>query len=222
MDIQKQRATQTSQNIWTIIISVVMTALIIGGGLFLWQKTQTDVLRQEIQTLETQNESLVAQNKKISQDLSESKKPSALQELPIQNAPITNNTPPENTASSLCTAPPTITDIGSDVYPIDPKYRGVEFLGQLFTAYNCGQARLSKIFGVEGNNYTLGSAIWLKTNPSQSLINAFKSIGFKCAEGNSEISCKEWGLWDTIKVDDLMTLEPYHENFKTDDCRNCG
>jgi hypothetical protein len=125
-------------------------------------------------------------------------------------------------SKEVCTDAPTETDIGRDVYPIDPKYDSLGFLGQLFTAYSCGPARVDEIFGVDGDDYTLGSAIWLKSNPSQALMNTFKSIGFKCGEEISEVSCKKWELWDTVKVDELMRLEPYHENFEADDCRNCG
>ena len=114
------------------------------------------------------------------------------------------------------------------MYPIDPKYDGLGFLGQLFTAYNCGSTRISKIFGVEGDKYTLGSAIRLKGQPSQSLIEIYLSIGFNCydAESNapckSEIGTKKIILDKPVKVEELMKLEPYHEFFRSDDCINCG
>ncbi|HPA25894.1 MAG TPA: hypothetical protein PLK76_04010 [bacterium] len=220
MDLQNNEPVQGSQNIWTIVISVVATVLVVGGGLMFYQKTKTDVLSQEIQTLKIQNESIVAQNKKISQDLVEAKKVPITQELPSQNAPVLNNIKPENTTSSLCTAPATATDSGRDVFPIDPKYKGIEFLGQLFTAFNCGPERVSKIFGVKGSDYTLGSTVWLKSTPSDVLSNTFKSIGYKCAD--PETSCKKWELWTTVKINDLMKLKPFHENFEADDCTNCG
>jgi len=175
---------------------------------------------QEIQDLKTQNEELTEEKESLEDDLTESK-----QEVQTDETVTTKPEPKAETSystSALCTDAPTGTDIGRDVYPIDPKYDGLGFLGQLFTAYNCGPTRVSKIFGVDGNNYTLGSAIWLKNNPSQSLINTFKSVGFECDEEASDVSCKKWELWDTVKVDDLMRLEPYHENFEADDCRNCG
>ena len=150
------------------IVTVIITALIIGGGVYLLQN-KPDALPQEIQNTE-------------------------------------------------CTAPPSTTAIGSEVYPINPKYEGLEFLGQLFTAYNCSTQRLSKIWGVDGDNYTLGLTIWLNDEPSQSLIDIFKSIGFYCAEE----SCKKWEILETVKIDDLMKLEPYYKTFKMDDCRHCG
>lgn len=208
------------QSIWTIILSVVLTAVIIGGGFYFWQKAQIDTLRQEIQDLKTQNEELSEETETLKDNASES-----TTEVKTNEAVTVKTEPTVDTSystSALCTDTPTGTDIGRDVYPIDPKYDGLGFLGQLFTAYNCGQARVSKIFGVDGNNYTLGSAIWLKSNPSQSLISTFKSIGFKCGEDVSDVSCKKWELWDSVKVDDLIKLEPYSENFEADDCRNCG
>lgn len=222
MDLQNNEPVQSSQNIWTIVISVVVTALVVGGGLFLWQKFQSDVLHREIQGLRSQNESLVAQNKKLSQDLAEAKISAPTQESLIQNTPVVNDVTPENSNSPLCTAKPTGTEIGRDVYPIDPKYKGLEFLGQLFTAFNCGPKRVSEIFGVKSEDYTLGSSVWLKSNPSQSLINTFKSIGYACGDKNPNESCKKWELWTTVKVKDLMKLEPFYENFEADDCTNCG
>ncbi|MFC1655538.1 S-layer homology domain-containing protein [Patescibacteria group bacterium] len=128
----------------------------------------------------------------------------------------------EVTSSNLCTASPTTTDIGRDIYPIDPKYSNIGFLGQLFTAYTCGSERVSQLFGVDGDNYTLGSTILLVDYPSQSLIDTLDSIGFSCHESNSDELCKEWQLWETVTIDDMMMLEPYYQNFEGDDCTNCG
>lgn len=128
-----------------------------------------------------------------------------------------------NNTGILCAASPRGTAIGRDVYPINEKYKNIHFLGQLFTAYFCGQERLQQIFGVDGENYTLGSAIRLENNPDQSLIDTFNSIGFKCAEETSDASCKKWELKNySMKIEDIMKLEPYYNNFKMDDCRNCG
>ena len=205
----------SSQSIWTIVLSIIITAVIVGGGLYFWQKAQMDALRQEIQDLKTQNEELTGKNRDLEADLTKTTKEIEINETAVKKVEPTTDT--TYSTSALCTDAPSGTDIGRDVYPIDPKYDGLGFLGQLFTAYNCGPTRVSKIFGVDGNNYTLGSAIWLKSNPNQSLINTFKSIGFKCAEETSGVSCKKWELRDSVKVDDLMKFEPYHENFKADD-----
>ncbi|HBB38342.1 MAG TPA: hypothetical protein DEP63_05210 [Candidatus Magasanikbacteria bacterium] len=187
----------------------------------LFQKNQTDILRKEIQALRIQNE-------KISQDLMEAKKVTVIQELTSQDTAIVNNTQPEHTTSSLCTDPATVSDIGRDVFPIDPKYKGITLLGQFFTAYNCGPTRVSNIFGVEGDIYTLGVTIWLKGQPSQSLIETYLSIGFNCYDANSGAPCKsELGtkkiiLDAPIKIEELIKLEPYHEFFEADDCIDCG
>lgn len=136
-------------------------------------------------------------------------------------------TKPE-TKISLCDEKPTTTEIGRDILPIDPKYKDLGFLGQLFTAYPCGKDRVKQVFGVEGDSYTLGSTIFLKGQPSQALIDTYLSIGFSCFELSSGAACKsETGdkkieLSKTVKVDDLMKLEPFYEFFKSDDCVNCG
>jgi len=123
---------------------------------------------------------------------------------------------------SLCDDEPFGTAIGGNVYPIDSKYKNLHFLGQLFTAANCGQERLSHIDGVDGKNYILGSTIFLKNKPSQSLVNVFKSIGFRCYDNSLDYQCMSWSLDKHVEVNELLKLEPYYENFNGDDCVNCG
>ncbi len=136
---------------------------------------------------------------------------------------ITGNSDCVYSPVSLCDDEPFGTAIGSSVYPIDLKYKKLHFLGQLFTAADCGQERLSQIDGVDGDNYTLGSAINLKNNPSQELVNVFKSIGFNCYDKLSDNECKKWTLDNKlIKISELLKLEPYHNDFSSDDCVNCG
>jgi len=143
--------------------------------------------------------------------------------VPVATAPATKIKVANNdTLPSFCADTPTPTDIGRDIYPIEIKYINLGFLGQIFTAYKCGPERVDQIFGVEGTDYTLGSTIWLRDNPTQSLIDTFKSIGFTCDEESPDATCKTWKLLDTVKVDDLIKLEPFYQNFEADDCQNCG
>ena len=127
-----------------------------------------------------------------------------------------------NSDSLLCTAEPEGTDMGSDIYPIDKKYGNVKFLGQLFTAESCGPERVSKLFGVNGENYVIGSSIHLKNKPDQLFINTLKSIGYACRFKIAESSCKDWQLWKAVKIRSLMQLEIFHENIEYDDCTKCG
>lgn len=120
----------------------------------------------------------------------------------------------------VCTDPPKPTEIGRDIYPIAKKYERLEFLGQLFTAHACGEERLKKIFGVEGDTYTLGSTLFLENEPSQKLEKTLRDIGFSCVENKEK--CRQWGLNETVEIEALMKLEPFVENFRDDDCRNCG
>ena len=116
-----------------------------------------------------------------------------------------NNTTVEKN-NSYCTDQPTETEIGRDVYPIAEKYKHLQFLGQIFTASNCGDERLNKIFGVRNGEYSMGSSISLKNNPSEQLINALKSIGFKCGDELEDKNCKSWELWEKVKIKDLLKL----------------
>ena len=136
---------------------------------------------------------------------------------------ITGNSDCVYSPVSLCDDEPFGTAIGGNVYPIDLKYKKLHFLGQLFTAANCGQERLNQLDGVNGEYYTLGPTINLKNNPSQELVNVFKSIGFDCYDKLSDNKCKKWSLDNKlIKISELLKLEPYHNNFSSDDCVNCG
>jgi len=58
---------QGSKNVWTIVVSVVVTALIVGGGVYVWQrsnlKSREQNLQQQITALQKQTEQL--QQKKL-------------------------------------------------------------------------------------------------------------------------------------------------------------
>jgi len=120
--------------------------------------------------------------------------------------------------SEICVTPPTSTPIGMDVYPIAPQYENLKFLGQIFTDYDCGSTRTDKIYGVDGENYILGSRIRLKDKPRASLSLILDSIGYDHKDGDFKV----WTLKDTVKIKDLIILKYYSEYFKSDDCVNCG
>jgi hypothetical protein len=122
-------------------------------------------------------------------------------------------------AISYCTDDPEYLDNGRSVYPIDPKYVDLPFLGQLFTAANCGGTRVFDLFGVDGSSYTLGSRILLNGVPSEDFLTVFSLIGFECVEGSD---CTEITLSDTVTVDEMLLLEPYYAEMSADDCTNCG
>lgn len=147
---------------------------------------------------------------------------------PTRERPVGAGVTPANPRESgailpkYCTAPPTTIPIGLEVYPIEPKYSHLYFLGQLLTAAHCGEQRLRSIYGVVGDDYTLGLAIWLKAQPDPSLVAVLKSVGFMCSDAAGDEGCLEWELYETVKIRDLLRLEPYAEQFERDDCRHCG
>lgn len=140
----------------------------------------------------------------------------------IQVVATTSTTASTNNQATLCTAEPITNDIGSTNYPIATKYQNIAFLGEFFTASDCGQNRLNKITGVNGDNYTLGSTIYLTANPTQGLVDTFKSLNFTCKDGKIDTQCLKWSFPGTIKVDNLLKLKPFVTEFKSDDCINCG
>lgn len=118
----------------------------------------------------------------------------------------------------FCTQTPALMESGRLIYPINPKYEKLRFLGQLFTAADCGEERLQKIPGVEGGKYTFGSTIWFKYKLPLYTIRLFKDIGFECTSED----CKEWELKKSVEVKDLLKLKPYYYYIEVDDCVNCG
>lgn len=110
-------------------------------------------------------------------------------------------------------------DKGRLSFPVAKKYEAVKYLGQLFTAKQCGNERLAQVPGVTGNMYNIGSTLFLQNDASPELLNTLKNIGYSCVENKA--SCKQWGLNVPVKVSELLLLEPFVENFREDDCREC-
>lgn len=122
-----------------------------------------------------------------------------------------------------CTEQPIVTDIGSAQYPIDSKYKDLYFLGQLFTADDCGEERVNQLWGIEDEQYILGAHITLWDIPSNDFAEILHDIGFECDDLDpSGDLCFEWKLTDVVSPAQILKLKPYHEYIKTDDCVNCG
>ncbi len=119
---------------------------------------------------------------------------------------------------SLCTEDPVETPVGTLVYPIDERYGNLTCLGQLFTAYTCGPDRTALISGVHGDEYTLGSTIWLETAPDKDFVNTLKEIGYGCVDELMIEWCTKWQLTDTVKIENLMKIERFYRDIKRDDC----
>ncbi len=133
------------------------------------------------------------------------------------------STSTSKTQNDLCTIAPTPNEAGYSTYPIDEKYKNLRHLGELFTAADCNNPeRLSKIFGVKGENYTIGANISLKSSPSTETLNTLKTIGFQCAEKVAETSCKQWQLKNTVKLNDFLKLKNFYQEIIGSDCINCG
>lgn len=128
----------------------------------------------------------------------------------------------DNKLSSYCTDPPTILDNGRTQYPIEPAYGHLPFLGQIFTADDCGQQRYEEIYGPL-DPYTFGSTLWLKNSPDDQLQGLLEVLGYVCANEVSNDKCKQWKLTrDLDDADSLLFLKPYYQLFSQDDCINCG
>lgn len=128
-----------------------------------------------------------------------------------------------NPFTDYCSQAPTSLEIGRDEYPISPAYKHLAFLGQLFTASECGTERLSKIWGVKDGNYTNGIYITLKADPDSQFQVFLKNLGFSCAEMAPVGQCREWMTQQQdIPLDTLLPLKDYADRIKSDDCIFCG
>ncbi len=119
------------------------------------------------------------------------------------------------TTTDVCKAQPTMAEGGVVHYPVDPKYKSLQYLGQIFTAHSCGRARLAKIPGVEGDKYTDGLSVLLQDKPNTQITNTLKSIGFIC-DSSDKTNCRKWLVNDSISIDNLLKLEPYSSQIVVD------
>lgn len=131
---------------------------------------------------------------------------------------------PQNSVADDCSTGPKTLENGRISYPIAAEYSNLPFLGQIFTAYRCGNDRVSQIQGVKGDAFELGLKLWLKNdlNPDIKLDSKLEKMGFKCTQAFSTEGCYEWETDQIIKINQLMELESYAEKIKADDCRKCG
>lgn len=146
---------------------------------------------------------------------------------PYAEGMIPQNIEGENDISNksvvdVCTAEPVTNDIGRKVYPIKSDYQHLSYLGELFTAADCGEARINQLSSVKKGNYTVGSSFTIDFYPAPELANAFWEIGFRCADAVDLSSCKKWELNKVVPVKDLLKLQPYYREIESDDCVMCG
>jgi cell division protein FtsL len=151
--------------------------------------------------------------------------------LPLeQNAPSGSAGEDQKTAiensAKYCAAEPMISENGRSSYPINiEKYGSIGYLGELFTAYDCGPERLAIISGVKDGQYTIWPDIVLHEAPSMDLLALLKGMGFmpagNCA-GVSEQECKHWSIKESVPIAEIIKLIPYAGQIISSGCLNCG
>lgn len=130
---------------------------------------------------------------------------------------------PVDPKSNLCTDAPTMSDIGSEDYPVAKPYQAYDqFLGSLLTQYQCDEPRRSSALGTN-ELYDLGVNLILKDAPSLVFLNTLQTIGFVCGDGETgDRSCTHWKLNGAVPIKRLIHLEPFTEEVSRTDCINCG
>lgn len=122
-----------------------------------------------------------------------------------------------------CTTDPESTAIGREIFPKKQEYAHLSFLGELFTASECGSERAQKLFGVSDGKYTLKPDIALNADASNELQELLDDIGFECQQTDAEIGkCWHWTLGEIVPVSEILKLKPYASEIKSDGCINCG
>lgn len=119
-----------------------------------------------------------------------------------------------------CSAPAVTLENGRKQYPISVKYDHLPWLGQLFTADECGSERLEEV--AKGGYYSRGSKLWLKSAPSKGLLDALTVVGFHCEGESEDAACVVWRLDTPVLVSKILKLKPFAQEIETDDCVNCG
>jgi hypothetical protein len=140
-------------------------------------------------------------------------------EQPVSSSVAT--VPSLATTTDYCKQKPTDTEIGGLVYPIEPQYTHLEYLGQMFTAYKCGIKRLKQVEG-EDLRYTIGSVIELRNNPTADFQEILRAVGYHCYYKIVDSSCRKWILENEVDVSSLIRVEPFSASILKDDCIKCG
>lgn len=195
-----------------IAISLLLLAGFLGFGVYYFVQmsdvpttTQTSPSTDISQTDDTQEEGMITTSVNVG--------------VTTTN---TTTTAPQNT-SKYCTAEPTTNDMGDPVYPTDPKYGELKFLGELFTADDCSSDRVAQIYGVHQNMYIIGSNLALHANPSPALLQVLLDIGFECSElAGDDPYCMSWRLTQRVSVAQMLQLKPFYKEFFMNDCLLCG
>ncbi|MCB9802935.1 hypothetical protein H6761_02875 [Candidatus Nomurabacteria bacterium] len=224
MGQQFKEHVQRSKNIWIIFISVLGIALIVGGGMYLLQQNKIISVQKDLRVLTSNLQNQITQSQTENEIL---KQNAANLQSELNALKNISENKTDNNSSIYCTSEPTPTVIGRDIYPINAdKYGNIGFLGELFTADDCGSDRVSMIFGVTGNNYTLWPDIGLKNYPSKELLSVLQLIGFETGStcgGSSDLdTCTHWSLKKTIPLNEIIKLKPYAKEIKSSGCINCG
>lgn len=112
---------------------------------------------------------------------------------------------------------------GKTHFPVADAYKGWGYLGELFTADDCG--RVDEIQEVKDGLWQLGARITFDRAPDEMLRNALLDAEFFCASsiGDEDI-CKEWHLTDPVPVETLIPLQRYVDDIEVKhiDCVYCG
>lgn len=144
----------------------------------------------------------------------------------LETVPEVNVTVSESQVNNVPVANSLCTDMAKTVsgrtrMPIAPKYGNLDILGQIFTAADCGEARLGQITWLEdspkgGQQYSFGLNINLKNPASPELLAQLLILGFDCETKTMFAVCRDWVANKVLTVADLQKLQPFVAEIDTD------
>ncbi len=191
--------------VWHILLSIVITAAVVGGGMYIWQQSQFNTLSKAIEELKTEPATV-----EESEDKEETSQLISL-----------------DSNSSACTQEPSKVslDIGytRTIYPVAVEYKTTaddyHQIAGLFTAAACGEDRLNELFGSK----TFSDVVIFTDNPSSDLVTYLKGSDFICSDEEvPDSDCSHWYKSGSVSVDVMVGLRKWAEMIYGSDCKNCG
>ena len=84
---QPIESVQSSKNIWIIAISIIVTALIVGGGVYAWQRSSLNNTEQNLQQQISVLQNQISQLQQVQNNQNQLTNPQVVEQ---DNQPITN------------------------------------------------------------------------------------------------------------------------------------
>lgn len=198
--------------VWHFLLTIIITATVVGGGMYVWQQSQFESLNEAIEDLQSENENLKDEMSSVKE---------------VEDEEETSQLLTLDSESSVCTEDPSTVslDIGRTytVYPVADEYEtsadDFHNIAGLFTAAACGEERVNELFG----SRTFNDVAIFTNDPSTDLIDYLKNNDFVCYDEEvPDSDCSRWYNSGSIPLEVMAGLRVWSEMIYGSDCTNCG